>query len=125
MSYWAYRKRSIEVITQGNVTLLLEDGRLLLDNLSKASLTSSRVISELRAMNVQHLGELRRVYLEATGHFSLIRYRSPHAGLWIMPTPDVTFFPADTRDADVSVLKLRLCAEAQRSSNQVSVLRRN
>lgn len=91
VSYWAYRKRSIEVITQGDVTLLLEDGRLLLDNLSKASLTSSRVISELRTMNVQHLGELRRVYLEATGHFSLIRYRSPQAGLWIMPTPDETF----------------------------------
>ena len=91
VSYWAYRKRKIEVITQGDVTLLLEDGRFLLNNLNKASLTSSRVISELRAMDVQHLGELRRVYLEATGHFSLIRYRSPHAGLWIMPTPDDAF----------------------------------
>lgn len=91
VSYWAYRNRRVEVATQGDVTLLLEDGRLLLDNLSEASLTVSRVTSELRAMDIQHLGELRRVYLEATGHFSVIKYRTPHAGLWIMPLPDDSF----------------------------------
>jgi len=91
VSYWAYRNRRVEIATQGDVTLLVEDGRLLVDNLGQASLTVSRVISELRAMDVQHLGELRRVYLEATGHFSLIRYRSPKAGLWIMPSPDDEF----------------------------------
>jgi hypothetical protein len=91
VSYCAYRKRRIEVMTQGDVTMLLEDGRLLLDNLGRASLTTGRVVSELRAMGVQHLGELRRVYLETSGHFSLVRYRTPRAGLWIMPTPDETF----------------------------------
>lgn len=49
VSYWAYRRRQIEVMTQGDVTTLLEDGRLLLDNLRKASLTPGRVFSELRS----------------------------------------------------------------------------
>jgi uncharacterized membrane protein YcaP (DUF421 family) len=88
LSYAAYRRRRVEVATQGDVTLLLEDGRLLLQNLRDAGLSVARVHSTLRAMDIQHLGELRRVYLEATGNFTLIKYRTPHVGLGIMPTPD-------------------------------------
>lgn len=91
LSYGAYRQRRVEVVTQGDVTLLLEDGRLLLQNLGKAGLTAARVHSTLRAMDIQHLGELRRVYLEATGDLTLVKFRTPHVGLWIMPTPDEDF----------------------------------
>lgn len=88
LSYAAYRQRRVEIATQGDVTLLLKDGRLLLPNLGKAGLSIARVHSTLRAMDVQHLGELRRVYLEATGDFTLIKFRTPRVGFWIMPTPD-------------------------------------
>jgi uncharacterized membrane protein YcaP (DUF421 family) len=98
LSYAAYRRRQVEVATQGDVTLVLEDGRLLLQNLGKAGLSIARVHSTLRAMDIQHLGELRRVYLEATGDFTLIKFRTPHVGLWIMPTPDDAFVHEVERD---------------------------
>ena len=91
LSYAAFRRRGVEVKTQGDVTLILEDGQLLMDNLAQASLTVARVHSELRAVGIQQLGELRRVYLESTGHFTMIKYRVPRTGLWIMPTPDDDF----------------------------------
>ncbi|MDB6052014.1 MAG: hypothetical protein JWR17_4760 [Pseudomonas sp.] len=91
LSYAAYRRRRVEIATQGDVTLLLEDGRLLLENLGKAGLSIARVHSTLRAMDIQHLGELRRIYLEATGDFTLVKYRTPHVGLWIMPGSDEDF----------------------------------
>ena|ERR1700712_1828294 len=98
LSYAAYRRRGVEIATEGDVTLLLENGRLVLQNLEMAGLSIARVHSTLRAMDIQHLGELRRVYLEATGDFTLIRFRAPHVGLWIMPTPDEAFAQEIERD---------------------------
>lgn len=91
LSYAAFRRRKVEIATQGDVTLLLEDGRLVLENLSAANLSVPRVHSALRALDIQHLGEVRRAYLESTGDFTLIKYRTPRMGLWIMPTPDENF----------------------------------
>jgi uncharacterized membrane protein YcaP (DUF421 family) len=88
LSLLSFKKREIEVATQGDATILVKDGRLVLENMAKARLSPERVHSELRAQNIQHLGEVRRVYLESSGHFSLIKYRTPHYGLWLLPTPD-------------------------------------
>lgn len=85
LSTLSVRKRSIEVRVQGDVTLLLMDGRLLMGNLNASRLTPARVFSELRAQGVQQLGELKRVYLESTGDFSIVRYRRPRYGLRLMP----------------------------------------
>jgi uncharacterized membrane protein YcaP (DUF421 family) len=85
LSTLSVRKRSIEVRVQGDVTLLLIDGRLLMGNLHASRLTPARVFSELRAQGVHQLGELRRVYLESTGDFSIVRYKRPRHGLRLMP----------------------------------------
>src|SRR5213076_2298778 len=57
LSTLSVRKRSIEVRVQGDVTLLLIDGRLLMGNLHASRLTPARVFSELRAQGVHQLGE--------------------------------------------------------------------
>jgi uncharacterized membrane protein YcaP (DUF421 family) len=85
LSTWSARRRSIEVHVQGDVTLLLVDGCLLMDSLKASRLTPARVFSALRAQGVRQLGELRRVYLESTGDFSIVRYRRPRYGLRLMP----------------------------------------
>lgn len=85
LSTLSFRRRSIEVRIQGDVTLLLIDGRLLMGNLTASRLTPARVFSELRAQDVAQLGELRRVYLESTGDISIVRFRRPRYGLRLMP----------------------------------------
>jgi uncharacterized membrane protein YcaP (DUF421 family) len=85
LSTLSFRRRSIEVRIQGDVTLLLVDGRLLMDNLTASRLTPARVFSELRAQDVTQLGELRRVYLESTGDLSIVRFKRPRDGLRLMP----------------------------------------
>ena len=51
-------------------------------------LSRERVFSMLRAQGIEHLGELRRVYLEASGDLSLFRRKEPRPGLSILPTFD-------------------------------------
>jgi uncharacterized membrane protein YcaP (DUF421 family) len=96
LSALSMRYRSVEIRVQGDATLLLIDGRLLMDNLKASRLTPARIFSELRAQDVRQLGELRRVYLESTGDLSIVRFKRPRHGMRLMPpAEDVSNNPHD------------------------------
>lgn len=84
LSWLSFRSHRLEALSQGEATMLVQDGRLALEHLRHAELSRARIFSELRALDVQHLGELRRAWLEPSGRVSLLRYRQPRAGLWIL-----------------------------------------
>lgn len=85
LAWLSFRSRKLETLAQGDVSVLVQDGRYLLDQLNGLRLSREMLASELRALNVQHLGELRRVYVEASGGLSLIRFRDPRPGLSLSP----------------------------------------
>jgi len=87
IAYVSMRSRRAETLTQGAVTILVEEGHLLPDALDGASLSRDTFIALLRAQGVVQLGELRRAYLEPSGQLSLIRYRQPRPGLPLLPGP--------------------------------------
>ena len=91
LSGLALRSERLESIVYGDVVLLLCDGRMLLKNLRASKLSREMLTSELRAHGVQHLGELRRVYMETSGSFSLVRFQKPDAGLSLSPDHDDAF----------------------------------
>lgn len=82
LSFWS---RRLELISLGDVVPLLKEGRLLMDELHRAQLSNDKLFAALRAQGIYHLGQLRRVYLEASGQFSVILYREQRPGLSIMP----------------------------------------
>jgi uncharacterized membrane protein YcaP (DUF421 family) len=47
-----------------------------------------RGLLTLRAQGVEHLGQVRRVYLEPSGDLSLIKYERQRPGLLIIPESD-------------------------------------
>ncbi|WOD14020.1 DUF421 domain-containing protein [Paraburkholderia kirstenboschensis] len=79
------RWRRFEVLQQGDVTILIKDGRMLLDQLKVCDMSREMLASELRAAQVAHLGQLRRVYLEASGSISIVRRRDERPGLTVRP----------------------------------------
>jgi uncharacterized membrane protein YcaP (DUF421 family) len=90
LSLWAYKSRKIELLSQGDVSVLLRDGRLLPEGMVAEHLSPEKIFASLRAQGVEHLGQLRRVYLEPSGDLSLIKYRSQRPGLLIIPELDST-----------------------------------
>lgn len=96
LSALSFRWRAVEVQVQGDVTLLLVDGRLLINELHKAGLGLDRVHSELRSQGVMQLGQLRRVYLESTGRFTLLKFNRPLPGLSLLPPEGDLDPPAQT-----------------------------
>ena len=56
---------------EGSPILLVEDGEIKFDTLKNQNLTQKELFGELRQQQVEHLGQIRRAYIEATGNFSL------------------------------------------------------
>ena len=72
---------------EGKPVLLVEDGRLCLANFAKLDLTRKELFGELRQQQVEHLGQVRRAYIEDTGGFSVFFYLNEDVrpGLPIFP----------------------------------------
>jgi uncharacterized membrane protein YcaP (DUF421 family) len=88
LSWLAVRNRRVEVIAEGEAIMIVADGRMLLDAMARMVLSRERLFAKLRGMGVEHLGEVRRVYVESSGDFSLYRLQHAQPGLSILPTFD-------------------------------------
>lgn len=56
---------------EGKPVLLVKDGIIQLDNFNHQNLTQKELFGEMRQRQVEHLGQVSRVYVEATGNFSI------------------------------------------------------
>lgn len=72
---------------EGTPVLLVENGRINMKNLNNLNLTQKELFGELRQQQVEHLGQVRRAYMEATGNLSAYFYAPDEAapGLPIWP----------------------------------------
>jgi uncharacterized membrane protein YcaP (DUF421 family) len=61
-------------LLEGTPVLLVEEGRVKTKNLSNLNITPKELFGELRQQQVEHLGQVRRAYMEATGDVSAYFY---------------------------------------------------
>jgi uncharacterized membrane protein YcaP (DUF421 family) len=83
--------RKVEVATQGTLNVLVKDSVLDQEAMIKTRISKERIMSQLRAEKVMHLGEVQRLYMEANGNFTLIKTDKPKPGLPVLPESDVAF----------------------------------
>jgi len=60
-----------ETFFEGRAVCILEDGEINLTAFKKQKLTYRELFGEMRQYQVEHLGQVRKVYLESTGEISL------------------------------------------------------
>lgn len=84
-TFLIYRKRKVEVLTQGKVSLLVKDGIVNPEKLRSMRISKDQLFAVLRKKGVRHLGEVKRLYSEANGHFSLYRFGKAKPGLSVLP----------------------------------------
>jgi len=85
------KNQQLETITQGDIMVVVEDGRLNLGNMKRAGLTRERTFSQLRGESIKHLGEVKRLYFEAGGSFSIVKNFEAIPGLGVLPEYDERF----------------------------------
>jgi len=87
----AYRNEKHEAAIEDSLTILANDGVLDLKKLEGTVVTVDRLFAELRSRGIRHLGEVKRVYIEANGSFALVMEENPDYGLSILPGYDKAF----------------------------------
>jgi uncharacterized membrane protein YcaP (DUF421 family) len=84
----AAKNKKFEKISQGNIAVLVKDSVLQLQTMESVRISKERVFAQLRSDEVKTLGEVKRLYIEANGRFSLIKEEPIKPGLSIVPDWD-------------------------------------
>ncbi|QNF32883.1 DUF421 domain-containing protein [Adhaeribacter swui] len=69
-NYLTEKVEPVERWLEGRAVCIIEDGVINLSNFKKQNLTYHELFGEIRQYQVEHLGQVRKVYLEATGEIS-------------------------------------------------------
>jgi uncharacterized membrane protein YcaP (DUF421 family) len=93
-----FKSRKAEVMAYGDVGLLVKDGVLQLDQMSEYGISKEQVFAGLRTQKIQHLGEVKRLYLESSGLFSIFKQENPQPGLSVLPEKDDQLHQAEPHD---------------------------
>lgn len=95
LSFWGTRSPKLEMLSQGRATALVRDGVMLLDELGRAAISREQLFAMLRGKQVEHLGQVKRLYLEGCGLFSVLRAKDPRPGLAVVRPSDLELFEHD------------------------------
>ena len=88
LNWWAFKNEKVEQISQGETSLLIKDGTLVLEEMEKTMITRQQVFSMLREKQIANLGTVKRGYLEACGIFSVYETEELRSGLPVLPPSD-------------------------------------
>ena len=85
------RNETAERIIEGAPASLIQEGKLVLSNLRRYSLSQEELFEFLRAQGVENLGTIREAYFEQNGQISIFPYKTEQkqAGLRIVPPWDI------------------------------------
>ena len=77
-----------EKMIQGMETIIVEDGAINIKNLHKSNISHQQLYAVLRSQSINNLGAVERIYLEASGLFSVYPFSEPRPGLSLFPDGD-------------------------------------
>lgn len=86
------RNQTAETVFHGDMNVLIEDSVINYDCLKNVSLSKSLVLQQLRSQGIDHLGEVKRLYMESSGAFSLVKNVETRPGLSVIPEGDEDYW---------------------------------
>jgi uncharacterized membrane protein YcaP (DUF421 family) len=108
----AFSSKRFEKLSEGNVDVIIKDSVLDLKNMKRVRLTRERLVAQLRSSSIKHTGQVKRLYMEANGNFTLIQEEHPKPGLPVLPRWDKEFNARLKKSDDLMVCQT--CATSQR-----------
>lgn len=96
-----------ERVTQGDADILVEDAVLQYHNMQRTRITRERVFAHIRSEHLTNLGNVRRMYIEADGIFTIINNDKKMPGLSVLPDWDIDFI--DKKLQATSIIICRNC----------------
>jgi uncharacterized membrane protein YcaP (DUF421 family) len=88
VNWLGFKNSRFEKVLQGEGMLLVKDGVMQLPALSKTKITKQQLFARLRGKKIMQLGQVKRMYIEACGLFSIYTEEAPKPGLSVLPRTD-------------------------------------
>ncbi len=87
LTKWAATSTKASDWVEGKMTLLIEEGQFAIDEFKKEQLGQDEFFMQLREGGIEHLGQIRRAYLESSGSISQFFYEDEQVkpGLPVLP----------------------------------------
>jgi len=98
-----FRHERFETRSQGHISILVDNCCLNIKAMKRARITRQEIFARLRSYRIKHLGQVKRLYFEASGDFTLVRNPEPQPGLSVLPLEDTEFRSAQRYDQDLYV----------------------
>ena len=100
VAVWLFKSQRFERRSQGSINVLVDNCCLNIEELRRVRIAKPEVLTRLRALRIKHLGQVKRLYLEASGDFTLVKNPKPQPGLSVLPLEDTAFRAAQRYDCD-------------------------
>jgi uncharacterized membrane protein YcaP (DUF421 family) len=84
----AFNSQEFESTAKDDMQTVVKDGIIQMKKMKQSRLTIERLFSQLRGESIRHLGEVKRLYFEENGSFSVVKYPKPKPGLAVIPLLD-------------------------------------
>ncbi|UOR07370.1 DUF421 domain-containing protein [Hymenobacter aerilatus] len=91
VAWQAARHEKLETFVLDDFAILVKEGELQLDKLEESVMSREQLLARLRNESIDNLGNVQRVYQEANGGFSFVKFSEPRPGLSILPLRDEQF----------------------------------
>jgi len=76
LDWLGFKSKIFEKILEPEKLKIIEDGKMLRQNLRKEMITTEELMSQLRQSGIEDVSEVKVGYLESDGHFSFIEKES-------------------------------------------------
>ncbi len=118
---WASTSTKASDWVQGKTILLIKDGQFAINEFKKEQLGQDEFFMELREGGIEHLGQVRRAYLESSGNVSLFFYEDEQvkSGLPILPE---LFCQKSVQITRAGVYACSFCGQVEELHPQESVV---
>jgi uncharacterized membrane protein YcaP (DUF421 family) len=87
----ALNDKDFERFALGKMDVLVKDSIIDLETMQKVRVSRERLVAQLRTSGIKQLGDVKRLYMEANGTFTLIKHEESKPGLTILPHWDEDF----------------------------------
>ena len=94
------RSQKFERLTMDDIDIMVKDGRLQMKALRDTAISRELVMAQVRSYGIDHLGKVRRLYLESSGIFTLQTADDPQPGLSLFPKHDREMIERQNRAED-------------------------
>ncbi|MET1055474.1 MAG: YetF domain-containing protein, partial [Pedobacter sp.] len=92
LSKRAMMSEKFEEIIHGDIYVLVQDSVINMDCLGASGMSKALIFEQVRAHGINHLGHVKRLYMESSGAFSLVIDTDVKPGLSVMPEHDLDYW---------------------------------